>query len=158
MDKRLPLTDAPALILIKAIEAKLRSDPTLTRVVKTWCTFNGEPNEVQEPSVKDLPYLRLETAGNQSYRDTEGTSETPVDFDVVLFVEGSLKDNIINLWYAVHRVIFPGDGTMQSILQTNNATGLNLSKPLYGVEMKDGSKIMGAVGTVQVVLYTNTAL
>jgi hypothetical protein len=160
--KPLPLNTDQVTTVFRAVEKKLRAFPELKTVVKTWNTWTGEvggrDGDVLEPATQHLPHLRMSLIPLPSHRITEGSDDSPVLIKIEAFVNGTNYDDIINLWGAVRRAVFSGDGTLQAIGQANNVTGVSLGVPGIGHETLEDGLILGAVGTLRISLWTDTAL
>lgn len=155
---KLQLKDSNSTLLFRAIEKMVKSDPTLARVVKTWCTFNGDVNEVFDPSDKHAPYVRLTPSSSFAHQITEQSAESPFIVEVYLLTNGTNSDDISNLWSAFQRAIFPGDNSAISLIQQFNAYGMVLRKAGYGPVKLEGGRMMACVGAIEATVLESSGV
>jgi hypothetical protein len=100
----------PRSAAFRAFAALLQSSPTLRRVVKTWRTWDGTPNESADPTAAECPWVRLTPSPMHQTRLALGTagataSDSPIVVTIETAVAGTNVDDSMNLADAIHRVI-----------------------------------------------------
>ncbi|MHC5536645.1 hypothetical protein ACYOEI_00040 [Singulisphaera rosea] len=160
MTKKLPLDDSNETKFYCDLVTKLKTDSNLSRVIKKWCVYSGDNSEIAEPTSSDLPYLRIAPSSDYAETTTETRSQAPMTLDVGLIVEGTRAGDILNLWNAVRKAIFPGDQSMQALLNKYSAAALTLHQPAYGVGTigKNASQMLVASGSLSVKFTVGTML
>jgi hypothetical protein len=98
-----------------AIEAILTTDPALARAGITWRAWAGDYHEdgevldLLDPSPRELPMVRVKVAGFTSAWENVGQHKVRLALGFDLFVPGTHRDDILNLWSAVILALFPQD-------------------------------------------------
>lgn len=158
---KLALPDAEETLAFRAAERILRTDPTLSRVVRSWNAWDGSPGDVLEPTFSTCPYLRLAPMPTGSAWQTEGQHRMPVLVGIQVAVAGSNADQLVNLWAAVRRALWPSDpARMATVRQIADAA--KVVRPVmtlcgYGVRAEErGHRLMMAEGTLELLLHVNT--
>jgi hypothetical protein len=127
---KLDLPDYEPTRLFRAVVAKLRAYPDLARVVRTWHAMDGQPADAQPETLAQLPWIKLYYGAQAATQVTIGRTQAPMTLVVELVVAGTLQDDLVNLWGAVMRALFPGDGSMGKILRDNGGMeNLQLTAP-----------------------------
>ena len=88
---RLALPDAPETVAFRAIDAILRTDPTITSLCQVpgaaggssgggglYLSWTGQIEDVWEPSATTCPFLRISPGGLGSSWETEGQHRMPM--------------------------------------------------------------------------------
>jgi hypothetical protein len=154
---KLSLPDCNETKLFRQLVAKVKSDPTLSRVVKRWFVFQGDKDEDRQVQDRDYPYIALAATADGADTVTEGMSTSPMHIQIEAGVNGTNSDDIMNLWEAIRNAFFPGDGTVQTIMTANQATGLKLVRaPYTSVPAPGGGKMLLAKGMVSAEMWTQT--
>jgi hypothetical protein len=114
---RLPV--APETAIFRLVDRMLRADETLFRVVKTWRSYQGGPDDRTDLAEGHCPFVRLSTrnGGGERFFSPSGT-EGQIEIVVELGASGSCLDDIHNLWGAVKRALFPTDATARLAFQS----------------------------------------
>jgi hypothetical protein len=124
--KPLPLTTSRRTATFRALEAILRADHTLRKVVadKHWYTWDGSPASAG-PLPANLVAIRLTPAPGPAEFWSPTEQESLLFIDVELTVPGLLIDDLLNLWQAVERAIYPEDHVvaMQHVATLQAASG-----------------------------------
>jgi hypothetical protein len=113
--KQLP-TDATTT-LFRALERVLRSDPVLKATVKTWRTYEGRPEDVQPPASTGLPWVRLTPRLGADDWWASSTMVGRLYLDAEIVIEGTCADDLLNLWGAVERAVYPNDAAARLAIQ-----------------------------------------
>lgn len=158
---KLALPDSEETIAFRAVESILRSDADLSRVIKTFVAWRGEPVDNEPPTASMCPYLMIVPSARPSGWVTEGQHEEPLQIGIFAAVVGSDADQIMNLWGAIRRALFPQDATQRtSVLTKVNAAGIvngEITMPAYTVKAEKGDQVvMLGTGTLELYLMVNT--
>lgn len=100
------LTDAKRMQLFRAVEQVIRDDPTLSKVVKTWRSFEGHPDDWTPPTPDQCPWVRLKYLAAANRPAGSVRSMIPIVIQVEVAVAGSLQNDIVNLWEAIEDSLF----------------------------------------------------
>jgi hypothetical protein len=104
--------------LFRAVVDRLRANPDLGLVIGTsWKVYNGTAGEAADFTLAQLPGIKVYLGYAASHAVTIGRSLSPMTIHVELWVAGTNQDDITNLWGAVERALFPGDGSIGKTLQ-----------------------------------------
>jgi hypothetical protein len=153
---RLAIPDCNESLIYTALCQRLKNDPILKRVVGQWYFWDGI---LDNASINTLPYVALEpNASNDAVQETYDKTSAMLRLDVNVVVEGVDARDLYNLWSATQKVLFPGDGTLLSLLSTNNAVAMWLERPAYGIGNVEGTRNMTAQATVVVRMLTTTGM
>lgn len=92
-------------VAFRAIEAVLREDPVLARVVQSWRSLEGLPGEFAPVTASAKPMIALAPIANPS--EILGVDQTKINFGVRVFLatEGTCVDDLLALWEAVEDAI-----------------------------------------------------
>lgn|SRR5574343_1043492 len=177
---RLALPDAPETVAFRAIDAILRTDPTITSLCQVpgaaggssgggglYLSWTGQIEDVWEPSATTCPFLRISPGGLGSSWETEGQHRMPMAIAIEAAVIGSDFGQIGNFWGAVRAALFPprtAEDAVRSdwVRATTQAAGIArgiLTAPAYTVRVDDdtsGPRIIRADGTLELVLLIST--
>jgi hypothetical protein len=130
----------------------LTNDPTLARVVSTWRVWDGSGNDAEEPTVKQMPWVRLAPRAELTQPEAVllSTSGMAVDFDVAL--AGTRGVDLMDMAWAVVKAALPDDLTARlQIEQDAKGVGVysvKLIQPAFTVtQLPDGAKALYASGT-----------
>lgn len=143
----------------RAVVATLQADPTLRRVVRTWSTWEGSPADAGPVADGGLPWVRITPAPAPARWATVATTESPIALLVEVTVPGTSAADLMDLWEAFERALYPGD---QSVVRRLRAAspgahcGLNLEQPGIGtVQLGDDLALVGQ-GHVVIPFRANT--
>lgn len=105
---KLPLLPAPETTIFRIVDRTLRADGSLGRVVKTWRSYEGRPDDRVDPSLAQCPWVRLSTRnGSGEQWSAPSTLSGRIEVVAEIAVEGSCLDDLHNLWGAVKRALYP---------------------------------------------------
>ncbi len=158
---RLPLNPAPETIAFRAVDAVLRADPDLKRVVKTIMSWQGDALDDARPTLNLVPWLRITPVAGPAAWETEGQHRMPMAVEFELAVQGTCSDQIMNLWSAVRSALFPTDPTKRAAVRAamNGAsiTRGEFTACAYGIHKdEDNAKMLLASGSLNLLLLINT--
>jgi hypothetical protein len=123
VNPKLSLPTCPPVALFRLIEHKLRNDPTMKRVVKTWRTWEGGPDDENPPAIASTPYIHLTpTAGDEKWWAASTLLGT-LRIDIDIEVEGTCVDDMLNLWFALQRALYSADQAARLALQVKLQKG-----------------------------------
>lgn len=126
---RLDLPDAEETVAFRAFENVLRTDPVLSRVVKTWSSWRGEPVDLLDPVPAMCPIIKLAFKPAGASWETEGLHKEPLYVGVTAAVAGLDCDQLVNLWAAIRRAVFPADPERDLFVQKALRTEARIKKP-----------------------------
>jgi len=102
---RLPLPDYPWTSVFRALVAVLKEDPDLRRVVKTWRSLEGGPEDLEALGPGHLPWVELTPAPSANKPATDADYQTDFRVNVKFAVPGTRVDDLMNLWGAVMQAV-----------------------------------------------------
>lgn len=159
---KLDIPDQTETIAFRALEKVFKNDPRLSNVVRFWATWTGDMNiDMMKPTFGTCPFFRLSPFPDASDWVTESQHDLSIIVQVELFTAGSDVNQIMNLWGATRRALFPAAlSAKQAIMTSLQAVGI--SKPIitrasYGViQQEEGVVILTATGMIKLVLLVQT--
>lgn len=98
---RLALPDGKRVRAFRAVEAILREDDALKRVVKTWVSWDGSPGDTARPTLDMMPMIRLNPRIEPSESFSNGQRIGSIGLAVEVMAPGLHANDIVNLWDAV---------------------------------------------------------
>lgn len=145
----------------RALERVFRDDETLAATIRQWVTWDGDVSDLTEPTFSTCPFLRLSPHGDASEWATEQQHGGAVVIRVTLCAAGTDANQIMNLWAAVRRALFPSDLTQRAlVLSPLQLAGVNrpiLSQPAYGVTADEkGAPLLVADGLIKLSMLIMT--
>jgi hypothetical protein len=150
--KSLELEDGPRTRVFRQLEAILRNDPTLARVLgRSWKTYSGDPGDAQPFGITSCPWLVMSRVpGPEEYWSPDAMTG---DMSVLLLigVRGFCEDDADNLYAAIQRAIYPGTQEAKlanvALLQAAGAhTGIiTFSQPAFDPRSIDGQATDGMI-------------
>jgi hypothetical protein len=162
---RLKIPQSRHTTAFREIEQVLRSNPTLSKVVKTWKTWRGTANSNDRAgiSVGLLPWVKLTpNVGPQSWA-TNRQQESQLNVQVEIATDGTCVDDPLDLWDAMRRALFPVDNdegaTMRQRLKDAGAHSgvVTLSQVPYDPTPEaEASDILVARGTITLNVRVDT--
>lgn len=159
---KLALPDGEEAIAFVAVDQVLRADPTLSTVIRTWSSWRGEQADVAEPCHAMCPMLRLSPGGLPGGWETEGQQRQPMSIGIQLVVAGTDVRQLMNLYGAVRRALWPRQPdryeAIHTKMQTAGITRGTLSRPVYGARLdeKAGSRLLIAEGSLDLFIMIST--
>ncbi len=158
---KLGLPDAAETIAFRAVEKVLRNDPTLRTVLRHFHAWRGEADDILPPTPSTCPHLDIAPRPAASAWEAEGMHRMPFTVGFTLAVNGTRVDELMNLWGAIRRALWPADpAAMQRVREI--VTGANITKPTltlsgFGVQLQDkGARVLIAQGQLTVLLLIST--
>jgi hypothetical protein len=147
----LDLPDYAPTKLFRAVVAKLRAHDDLARVVRTWHAMEGLPADAQPATLSQLPWIKLYYGAQPAVPVTISSTQSPMTIVMELIVAGTDQDDLVNLWGAVMRALFPGDGAMGAILRNNGGMeNLQLTMPGLAPASVEGQSALHGTGTLTI--------
>lgn len=113
----LHLPDSPRKLVFRRIVKQLRNDPTLSRTARVLVAWEGTPTDGQELTIGKAPGLRLTpTCGPETWASNDSTRSW-LFIDVDILIPGTDVGDMLDLWWAVERAIYPCDRAAQLAFQ-----------------------------------------
>ena len=140
MSKLLDLNDSPWSLAYYRIVLALKADPTLAATISAggWRTYTDEDSNDVGPGVDALPALECLPFAAGASPLTITSQNAPLGISISVACAGTDARNLMNLWYAVHRAIFPGDASTalrQAIVADFQAANPPLHAQLASVQL-----------------------
>lgn len=158
---KLLLPDAEETIAFRAVDSILRTDPTLKRILRDYNAWTGDPSDIAAPVPSTCPNLQIAPKPSSSKWETEGMHAMPFTVAITAAVNGSNCDQLMNLWGAVRRALWPSDAVRALAVRTI-VVNAGITKPTmlmnaFGVQIqKDGARVLMAQGSLNLYLLVNT--
>jgi hypothetical protein len=109
------LTDGARTIVYQMVVAALKADATLAATIAagSWTTYLEDSAIVRNVPMDNngLPACRMMPFGGPASSETQTIQNSPMGIAVVLTVAGHDVRDILNLWGAFEKALFPGDGS-----------------------------------------------
>ncbi len=158
---KLDLPDSEETIAFRAVERILRNDPTLKRTLRHFHAWRGEQDDVLFPSPATCPELTIAPRPQASAWEAEGLHKMPFTIGFTLSVNGTNVDQLMNLWGAVRRALWPRDpvqmAAVRQIVVDAHITRPTLTLSGFGVQLQDrGARVLIAQGQLNVLLLVST--
>lgn len=117
VNTRLRVPTSRRSALYREIVRRLKADPTLARVVKTWRVWDGTATTDDEPTASACPYVRVTPYGaGGANRDNISQSGT-LRFELEVCAAGLNAEDVFDLWNCVENVVFPRDQAAAAALR-----------------------------------------
>jgi hypothetical protein len=160
---KLDLAPGPETIAFRCVESILRDDPVLKRVISKngWYSWLGDAQDDSDATLSSCPWIRLTPQAGDSDWESENQHRSPLLVGIELAVAGTNADQLMNLWHAVRRALFPLDvAALQAIRDRADAakiTKSRISRPAFGIRKDDaGNKFGIAGGVLELLLLVDT--
>lgn len=114
---KLALPKGAETVAFRAFEGVLRSDPTLSRVVKTWSGWRGEAADLLQPCPALCPFIQVAPRPGGAEWEAEGLHREPLYVAIFVAVAGLDVDELLNLWAAIRSAVFPQDPERNQAVQ-----------------------------------------
>jgi hypothetical protein len=145
--------------LFRALADLLENDPELARVVKTFRSWKGGPQDAAAPTVAQLPWVRITPTKAPADLTAVGLQQSDIFLNIEVYTPGLLVENMLDLWEQIEATLFPGDTTVMQLLLANQGLGtLSLQSPAFGLSELDSSQIFTALGVLRVGFVLQTKL
>lgn len=143
----LDLNDAPRTSVYRKLVSLVRNDATIKRIcrptsIRAW---DGLPQDAGEFSVNIAPAIRFTPIGGPDAFWSPGSMRGPLFLQVEMVVKGTNVDDLMNLWWAVVRAIYPAvqsqtNANIQALLAAGAYTGLaEFTMPAFDATPQDNS-------------------
>ena len=98
---KLALPDYPWTSAYRALVSVLREDPDLKRVVKTWRSWTGDPEDLENLTDAHMPWIQLTPSASPIRRATEQDWEVDLRIRIQIATKGTNSDDLMNLAGAI---------------------------------------------------------
>lgn len=161
---KLALPAGAETVAFRAFDLVLRTDPTLSRVVKTWSSWKGEPLDAVAPCPATCPFIQIAPRPAGASWEAEGLHREPLYVSVFVAVTGTDVDELLNLWAAIRSAVFPRDPDRDDFVAEKLRTDAKIVKATIvtpaletASDQKDGpANMLVARGLVQLLLHVVT--
>jgi hypothetical protein len=163
--QQLDLPDVPWTQAYGRVVRALKEDATLRAVVHPagWRTYTDEDTGDAPPGSDTLPSLELLPHGMKGTAESPIAQYSPLGIAITIATAGSDMRDLLNLWWAVHRAIFPGDGARALVTSiradfAGSASGAQLETVQLGLpaitpDVKElGNQILLASGSLILIM------
>jgi hypothetical protein len=153
----LALSPSPHREVFRVLVDTLRADPVLASVVRTWRAYEGRPDDTAELAASQTPCVWL--TPQEGADDWYGPSGLigPLVVLVEVYAPGTDADDILDLWYAIKRAVYPADATaclaIHSRLVAAGAEGHYLAEftpARFGPVEGEDANFLAATGMIRV--------
>lgn len=134
------LPDTGRSIVYAAIVAHLKSDPLLksVRPAIQWQTFidDGPSNQTAVENT-GLPSINITPVAMPANQEAQTLQNSPLGMRLIITTPGLDARDALNLWGAIERALFPGDGSKtlnNSIREALHAGSVQQGKPLGSLQ------------------------
>lgn len=107
MSRKLAIEDCPESIVWDVVYKILSEDPDIRRLGTTIRAWQGEPEDLIEPTIAQLPFIRLSPAPDQTGWENIAQSKSFLKINIMIIVEGTCASDLLNFWSVVRAAIFP---------------------------------------------------
>lgn len=109
MAGKLDLNDSPRTLVFRKLVSFVRNDATIKRVVRPTSirAWEGTPLDSSPFDLSIAPALRFTPMNGPEQFWSPGSTRGPLFLNVELMVAGSNVDDLLNLWWALVRAIYP---------------------------------------------------
>ncbi len=161
---KIALPKGAETVAFRAFEGVLRSDPVLSRVVKTWSGWRGEPADLLQPCPALCPFIQVAPRPAGASWEAEGLHKAPLYVAIFVAVAGLDVDELLNLWAAIRGAVFPQDPARDELVSKTLKTDAKILKTTLitpAVEMHADKKdappnMLVARGLVELLLHVPT--
>jgi len=107
------LNASPWALAYYRVVLALKADPTLSKTIAPggWRTYTDEDSNDVGPGVDSLPALETLPFAAGASPLTIISQNAPLGIAISIATEGSDVRDLLNLWGAVHKALFPGDAS-----------------------------------------------
>lgn len=106
----LSLNTAPRTSVFRKLVEIVQNDPTIKRVISRPASFRawtGKPVDGQPFSVDIAPAVRFTPIQGPDSWYSPNAQKGPLFVNVEMLIQGSDADDVMNLWWAIQRAIYP---------------------------------------------------
>lgn len=158
---KLTIPDSEETIAFRAIDKILKHDTVLKHVVKTYNSYTGDPTDILTPTAAMTPYLQIAPKPMTGRWESEGQHRMPFAVLITCAVQGTNVDQLMNLFGAVRRALWPHDAAkmaaVRSLVASANITKATLTLGGFGViPVEKGSSVIGGQAHLELLLLIST--
>ena len=105
----LDINTSPRTSVFRKIVGYIRNDPTIRRIVRPTSirAWDGLPQDAQPFAPEITPAIRLTPTAAADTWWTPGATRGPLFINVEMLVKGTNVDDVMDLWWAIVRAIYP---------------------------------------------------
>jgi len=148
----------PTAQLWDAIVALVRSNAPLMGALKLVQLHEGRATDLEKWSTATLPALRFTPASGGSRWSAEAQHDASLIVHAELLVGSSYAGDMMDLWWAIKGVFFPGDNSVLDALQEQYGVHtISMTDPAWStVVLDDGARVLNAAGSFRFDQHLNT--
>lgn len=113
----LKLPQDPRTAVFRLLVRTLKSDPTLSNVVKTWLVWDKPVTSNLGLSAAAFPSIRLTPSIGPQDWYTPDSNIGPLIVKVEVDISGDDADDYLNVWGAIERALYPVDRTKELAIE-----------------------------------------
>lgn len=133
----LALPSSPRILIYRAIERTLKTNPVLKRTVKEWRTWTEKPGQSAAFNINVAPAIRLTPSnGPAEWLYPEAMVNT-VFIDVEMQLATPDVDDVFNLWYAIEKALYPGGPATLANIAAFQAIGAKTGYAMFSMPAFD---------------------
>lgn len=117
--------------LFRAVEDILRDNDDLARTVKTWRSYEGQADDLVDPTPDQCPWVRLHLEKRPITPSGEEGMIVEVGVVIELATAGTCQDDILDLWEAIEVAL--------SVISTHRGVSVRDWLRDHAIEGPDGS-------------------
>jgi hypothetical protein len=163
--QQLDLPDGPWTQAYGRVVRALKEDTSLRAVIHPdgWRTYTDEDRGDTPPGSDTLPSLELLPHAMKGTTESPIAQYSPLGIGITIATAGTDVRDLLNLWWAVHQAIFPGNGPQSLFARiradfATSAAGAQLESvqlglPAISPDPKDlGNGILLASGSLVIIM------
>jgi len=145
MPAKLDLNTAPRTSVFRAVVRLIRNDATIKRIVRPTSirAWEGLPQDAAPFNTEIAPAIRFTPITGPDTFWSPGSMKGDLFLQVEMLVMGTNVDDLLNLWWAICRAIYPAaqssiNANVQALQQAGAYDGLvTFTAPAFDPEPKD---------------------
>jgi hypothetical protein len=121
----LDLQPSPHSAVYDLLKTTLRADPTLAAVCRTFLAWDGKPTDATPLTTGMAPAVRIYPRAGPDSWEFPAALKNDLFVDVELLVQGYDVRDLLNLWWAFKRAIYPAGQGQQNVVAFQQAGALS---------------------------------
>jgi len=151
------ISSSPTGQLWAAIVARVRANTAVMDAVKLAQFYEGRTSDLDKWTTATLPAIRFTPQGGGSKWSAEVQHDAPLIVKVELIVNSTTASDVMDLWWAIVAVFFPGDNSVLNSLRTYGCYLISMTDPAWDAQsLDDGTRVLAATGAFKFDQHLNT--